>query len=449
MEAIIATRSLDYVYPDGTKALKDINVSIERGLKVAFIGPNGAGKSTFLLHLNGILRPTRGEVFIEGKPLKYDKQSLKKVRQKVGMVFQNPDDQLFAPQVWQDVAFGPRNIGLPESEVRERVDKALKMVGIEHLAEKPPHFLSVGQKKRAAIAGILAMDPEILVLDEPLSHLDPQGRNELIEILDDLSFLGKTILVATHSVEFAYFWADYIYVLISGTIKSSGTPDEIFNDSELLSSAMLESPTLVEIYNELKDRKSILGKKTPKSRLDLISMLDVPFLKYIEAPEGIREGDTVELAIENGNLKILGVADSSSDNNLGEIVEIVNGELAAVKILSPGGIKRRGKIFICSVDSLEKSKLFEFLDNNDIKHIGAKGTRAKLYARRENIPMDIKRDVINETMLKALSGKKVLLIVSDGMVEATRKLLEDCIKENGYDLSIDILARELKGDQVG
>jgi cobalt/nickel transport system ATP-binding protein len=200
---IIKTEGLEYAYPDGTQALKGISIAIEKGTKVAFVGNNGAGKSTLFLHFNGTFRPGRGMVMIEGKPIKYDRKSLINLRKKVGMVFQDPDDQLFGPTVKQDVAFGPMNLNLPRDEVDRHVKYALKSVGMEAYADKPPHFLSGGQKKRVAIAGVLAMEPEIIVMDEPASGLDPQGSADIIEILDELNADGKTIVFSTHDVDLA------------------------------------------------------------------------------------------------------------------------------------------------------------------------------------------------------------------------------------------------------
>lgn len=164
---IIEAQNLIYKYPDGTKALDDIDFSVEKGSITAILGQNGAGKSTLLLHLNATLRPINGTVFLKGEPLSYDKKGLNHIRRTVGMVFQNPDDQLLAPTVLQDVAFGPKNLKLKDSEIKNRVNEALRLVGMEACADKPPHFLSGGQKKRVAIAGVIAMKPEIIVLDEP------------------------------------------------------------------------------------------------------------------------------------------------------------------------------------------------------------------------------------------------------------------------------------------
>ena len=178
-DIILETKNLGYKYPDGTEALTDINLKIYEGDMISLMGPNGAGKSTLFFQFNGIFEPTEGTVEIEGETLKYDKKSLLKARSKVGIVFQNPDDQLFAPTVLEDVSFGPMNMGLSEEEVKRRSMDALEKVGMDEYVNKPPHHLSGGQKKRVAIAGILAMKPKIMVLDEPTSGLDPNGASNI------------------------------------------------------------------------------------------------------------------------------------------------------------------------------------------------------------------------------------------------------------------------------
>ena len=172
---MLKVNNVSFSYDDGTQALKNVNLEVKKGEMVSLLGKNGAGKSTLFLHFNGIIEADSGEIIIDGEPLKYDKQSLIKFRQKVGIVFQNPDDQLFAPTVEEDVAFGPLNLGLSQEETQKRVTEALKKVDMDGFERKAPHHLSGGQKKRVAIAGILAMQPEIMVLDEPTSGLDPKG----------------------------------------------------------------------------------------------------------------------------------------------------------------------------------------------------------------------------------------------------------------------------------
>jgi cobalt/nickel transport system ATP-binding protein len=250
---ILETRDLYFRYPDGTEVLKGINFKVKKGEIVSLLGPNGAGKSTLFLHFNGILRPTKGEVLIKGKPIKYDKKSLIEVRKTVGLVFQNPDDQIFAPTVKEDVAFGPLNLGLPKEEVERRVKEALKAVGMEGFENKPPHHLSGGQKKRVAIAGILAMQPEIIVLDEPTSGLDPVGASKIMKLLYELNKEGMTIIISTHDVDLVPVYADRVYIIYDGKILKEGTPKEVFSDVETIRKANLRLPRvahLIEILNK-------------------------------------------------------------------------------------------------------------------------------------------------------------------------------------------------------
>ncbi|MDI6645079.1 MAG: ATP-binding cassette domain-containing protein [Methanobacteriaceae archaeon] len=250
---IIQTENMNYTYPDGTAALRNINIEIMNGERAAIIGPNGAGKSTLFSHFNGIMQPSSGRIKIDGKSITYKKEELIKIRQKVGMVFQNPDDQLFSPTVEEDVAFGPMNLGLSDEEVEKRVEDSLSMVGMDGYEKKAPHHLSGGQKKRVAIAGILAMQPEIMVLDEPTTGLDPKGVEQIMDILYELNQNDMTIVISSHDVEMVTEFANKIFVLNEGQIIKKGTPQEIFNDPETLKKAHLKQPKAAELLNLLKN----------------------------------------------------------------------------------------------------------------------------------------------------------------------------------------------------
>jgi len=253
-EVHLSTKNLSYTYPDGTHALKNINMEIYKGQKVAIMGPNGAGKSTLFSHFNGLTEPTSGHIEIDGKAIKYDRETLLEVRQKVGIVFQDPNDQLFAPTVKEDVAFGPMNLGLEYEEVERRVDEALTMVGMEQYKDKTPHHLSGGQQKRVAIAGIIAMRPEIMILDEPTAGLDPEGVEKVLNILDNLNNEGMSIVISSHDIEMVNEFAEKIFVLIEGEILESGDKHEIFSNKELLKKAHLKAPITTEILYNLKER---------------------------------------------------------------------------------------------------------------------------------------------------------------------------------------------------
>ncbi len=242
MKKLIETRGLCYHYPDGTQALSSINIEVGRGEKVALIGPNGSGKTTLLLHLIGLIKPSSGEVLIHGKPITYDRQRLNDLRKRVGMLFQNHDDQLFAPTVEKDVAFGPGNLGLPADEVESRVENALELVRIDHLRAKPPHLLSSGERKKAAIAGLIAMTPELLLLDEPLGSLDHRGADELVDLLEMLNSEDDVSIVYTgHGLDGMARWADMVYVLNQGSVVSAGRADALAEDADLLRTCNLIS----------------------------------------------------------------------------------------------------------------------------------------------------------------------------------------------------------------
>lgn len=222
----IEIKNLFYRYPDGTEALKGINLEFNHGDSVAIVGGNGAGKSTLLLHLNGSLRASSGEVRIGNLPV--SDKTLSLIRRSVGMVFQDPDDQLFMGTVYDDVAFAPFNLGLSEDEISRRVENALALVGLSHLKGKQPHRLSVGEKKRIAIATVLSGEPDILVLDEPTANLDPSARRRLIEILKGFT---HTKIIATHDISLAFEIATKIIVMNDGLVRADSTPQKLIKDS--------------------------------------------------------------------------------------------------------------------------------------------------------------------------------------------------------------------------
>ncbi len=226
-----------FAYPDGHQALFGVDLRLERGERVALLGPNGAGKTTLVLHLNGILRAGRGRVSVAGLPV--GKPTLREIRRRVGVVFQDPDDQLFMPTVAEDVAFGPRNLGLPEPEVAARVAASLDQVGMAKFADRPPHHLSFGQRRRVAVATVLSMDPEILVLDEPSSNLDPAGRRELAEVLQALPV---TLLMVTHDLPYALQLCPRSVVLDGGAVVADGPTRDLLADAHLLAAHRLELP---------------------------------------------------------------------------------------------------------------------------------------------------------------------------------------------------------------
>jgi cobalt/nickel transport system ATP-binding protein len=233
----IEAEALHYVYPDGTVGLNGVSFHIGHGESVALVGANGAGKSTLLMHLNGCLTPSKGVLRIGDFPV--TAKNLAAVRRSVGMVFQDPDDQLFMPTVFDDVAFGPLNLGIPEGEVESQVMKALATVGAAHLSKRPPYKLSGGEKRAVAIAAVLSMSPDILVMDEPSSSLDPRSRRRLIELL--LSF-EHTKIIATHDLDMAMELCRRTIVLHQGAVTADGPTEEIFQNEKLLADSGLEKP---------------------------------------------------------------------------------------------------------------------------------------------------------------------------------------------------------------
>lgn len=257
---IIEINNLTYTYSDGTIALRDISINIENNKRVAILGSNGCGKSTLLQHLNGLLLPQEGSVKIKG--ISVEKAQLYHIRKVVGLVFDNPDDQLFATTVYDDIAFGPRNLGYEKDKVEEVVNKALDLVNIRELKDKQPFNLSFGQKKKVAIAGVLAMEPNIIVFDEPFSGLDPRSLEQFLSILDALHSMGSTIIITTHDVDIAYEWGDECIILNNGKVLDQGKID-LLEDESLMKKAKLKVPNLYNMFSNttMCPRSVVEGKK--------------------------------------------------------------------------------------------------------------------------------------------------------------------------------------------
>lgn len=249
---VIETRNLTHIYRGKIKALDGVDFEAKPGERIAIIGANGAGKSTLFKHFNGILRPTEGDVLIKGEPV--SNKNILDVRKAVGLVFQDPDDQIFAPTVKQDVAFGPMNLGLSAEEIEKRVHEALETVRLTGVEERAPHHLSTGEKKKAAIAGILAMQPEVLVLDEPTAGLDPGGALRLIKLINEMNKrLGITIITATHEVDIVPLLADRVCIMSAGRIIGEGNMLEIFSSPELIKKTHLRLPIVAQLMEMLQE----------------------------------------------------------------------------------------------------------------------------------------------------------------------------------------------------
>jgi len=280
MSMIFRLEKLSHRYSDGTLALNEVSLNFTRGERVAFLGTNGSGKTTLLNHLNGILKPTSGNIYFEDKPLAYDAKSLLTLRKRVGFVFQDPNDQLFASTVKQDVAFGPLNLGLPPDQVKKVVDDALKVVGMSEFTDKPPHFLSLGQKKRVALAGVLAMQPEVIIMDEPTSNLDPRATSDILHLLLHLNKeSGITLLLATHDVDMVPLFANKLYILNKGKLVSEGEPKKIFSNTELIRKVNLRSPRLTHLFEVLKKKDNLpIAEEFPltigEARKEILRLLE-------------------------------------------------------------------------------------------------------------------------------------------------------------------------------
>ena len=252
MGIILEAEHLTYGYDEKRHAIEDLSIAFEEGKTTAILGANGAGKSTLFLHLNGILQPEHGEVRFRGQPISYKKAGLRQRRSKVGIVFQNPDDQLFSASVYQDISFGAVNMGLPSEEVHRRVNAVMEQIGITYLKDRPTHSLSFGQKKRVAFAGIMVMQPEVIILDEPTAGLDPVGVSELMHLLQDVCRQqNTTIILSTHDIDVVPIYADVIDVMDQGHVIAHGTPEEIFAQPELLRSHHLRLPRISHLLEIL------------------------------------------------------------------------------------------------------------------------------------------------------------------------------------------------------
>jgi cobalt/nickel transport system ATP-binding protein len=297
------------------------------------------------------------------------------------MVFQNSDDQIFAPTVYQDVAFGPVNLGFPEEKVKRYVGYALAYVGLSGYDRRPPHHLSGGEKKRVAIAGILAMEPEVLILDEPTSNLDPASSEEIMDMLDELNCGGKTVIISTHDVELAYRWADEVILMENGGVLRRGTGQDVFGDIELIRRARLKLPIVVDFYKELVSRDLLNGTRPPRSILELTDLLE--------------------------------------SRNRGTI--------------SRGDL---GTIHICNVDKAGPEGIKSILEKSHVSCTGAMGTNAKVLAEQARIPLDFTYGVIDKCILKALTGKASLIMTSGGMVDHSVKRIRAYCEESGAKIEV-------------
>lgn len=254
-QPVLQARGLYFSYDGKEAALDGVSLDICAGERIAVLGPNGAGKSTFFLCLNGVLAPARGEILLDGKTV--GRKERRNLCERVGIVFQNADDQIIASTVAAEVSFGPMNLRLPKDEVIRRVDHALDYMDLQPLRARPPHELSGGEKKRVTIADILAMESEVILFDEPAASLDPMGEERLETVLARLSGEGRTLVISTHDMDFAFRWATRAVVFADGRVIADGAPEAVFRDAETLRRAHLRPPVMLEVFEMLRARRLV------------------------------------------------------------------------------------------------------------------------------------------------------------------------------------------------
>ncbi len=273
MTELLQVKDLCFSY-DEKPVLKQINITVRKGEKIAVMGSNGAGKSTFFLNLNGVLQPDSGDILLEGKKLK--KKDFKELHRRVGFVFQDADSQIIASNVKAEISFGPMNLGLSREEVKNRVAAAIEYMELSRFEDRAPQYLSGGEKKRVSIADILAMETDVLIFDEPMAALDPVNAQNVESILKRLHEDGKTLLIATHDVDFAYRYADRILVFSDGGIIADGAPREVFHRKEIMERAHLKAPAIMTVWEAL-EQKGFVKKGTgyPVTAEELVEKLSV------------------------------------------------------------------------------------------------------------------------------------------------------------------------------
>lgn len=271
--ALIEYQNVSFVYADGTAALQHVSFAIERGQKVAFLGSNGSGKTTAFLLMNGLLKPSQGRIWYDGQPVSYRPNALHELRKKIGIVFHDPDTQIFANSVFEEISFGPKNLNWDDDCVRARVEEALQVCEIADLRQKPPHFLSFGQKRLVTIASMVAMQSDVIVLDEPTSGLDHRHARAVLDLLANLHARGTTIVFSTHDAELAFEFADVGYILNGGHIVQHGRIENLFQDPGCLQAAHIAVPYVLDIYQTLVTHRLLTPQTIPPRTLPQLKAL--------------------------------------------------------------------------------------------------------------------------------------------------------------------------------
>jgi len=274
--AILELQNVSYAYPNGTIGIHGINISFLQGRKVALLGSNGAGKTSLIMHLNGIFKPYEGVVSYDNAALIYKKKYLQDLRKCVAVLFHNPDHQLFAPSVYEEISLGLTNISNDKNWIRKRVEHILFEFDLLDIAAHTPHKLSTGQKKRLALAAVVAMEPKVLVCDEPASNLDPYHTTEIFKIFDRLQASGTTIIISTHNVDRAYEWADKVLIMDKGRVIKAGDTVSVFKDTALLHRLGLPEPKVLQLYNCL---DLLDSHESPRTITDIKKLLNKQLCK--------------------------------------------------------------------------------------------------------------------------------------------------------------------------
>lgn len=271
-EVLLKAEGLRYSYGQEKEALKGIDLTVKKGEKIVVLGSNGAGKSTLFLTLNGVLTPDSGRILYRDKEI--GKKEINELRRNVGIVFQDADNQIIASTVFSEVSFGPMNLRLPKEEVVKRVNSSLASMNLTEMKDRPPHYLSGGEKKRVSIADIIAMEPEVILFDEPTASLDPVNVKMLKEVLDDMTHLGKTLLISTHDVDFAFQWAERALVFSGGRMIADGPVREVFDSPDVLEEANLRKPVIMDVFESLVRHGALQEEVVcPKDARELESLL--------------------------------------------------------------------------------------------------------------------------------------------------------------------------------
>ncbi|MBS3069701.1 ATP-binding cassette domain-containing protein [Candidatus Micrarchaeota archaeon] len=444
----LETKNLNFSYESGQAALFSLSLCIQKGKKTVVLGPNGAGKSTLFLHLNGVHRVQSGEVLFEGKKITYDSKSLAQLRSKVSLVFQNPDDQIFAPTVEEDVAFGPLNLGLAHEEVQKRVEESLAAVGLEEMRQRLTSALSFGQKKRVALAGALAMEPQVLIMDEPTAGLDSQMVHELLELSEELNHEGKTIVISTHDVETAYEWADEVIVLNKGKLVFSGTPDGLFSQAELLHPIGLTPPLLFQLNHQRHLRTGEPEAPRPHTIAEAASRFFQ--IKSWQQPKRSLEAASRHTSSAAAEAAFRPTSSAAAQDARGEkATDSANpqGESAAPITHPTAGALHAGTLHIVCVDKMAPIEPLSLKIPHE--NSGIYGMAAQELASRSKMHFHHRFHALEHALLKTSMGEDFVLYSDTALCSLVEKKARQFSKASGLSIPIVHLHSQQKGGKWG